>query len=92
MASGELEPTVSFRWNNADNLPDQSRMLRHLPVRMVAKSLEASDIPTRDHRLMKEPMQLAQPFDAIACFTRRSLAFLADVDAMAAPAELLVGM
>jgi len=35
-------------------------------------------------------MQFVQPFDPIPLFARKSLAPFTDVDAMAAPAELLV--
>ena len=57
---------------------------------MPGQDLNASNIPGRDYGLMKEPMQLVQPFNAIQFVAWQLLALLTDVDAMAAPAELLV--
>jgi hypothetical protein len=90
MMPGELEPPVSLAGKHARDLQDQSRKLRHLIVLMPGERLKASNSLRRDHRLMKEPMQLVDAFDAIPIFARDALAFFADVNAMAKPAELLL--
>ncbi len=90
MALGELKPPVPFAGKHARDLQDQSREFRHLVVTMSAERLKASNIPGGDHGLMKELLQLVQPFDAIALVARQSLAPFTDVNAMATPAELLV--
>jgi hypothetical protein len=59
-------------------------------VLMPGERLKASHIPGRDNGLMKEPVQLVEPLDAIPLFARHSLALFTDVNAMATPAELLV--
>jgi len=87
---GELEPAVPFAVKHARNLPNQSREFRHFVVPMSGEGLKASNVLGRDNGLMKEPMQLVQPFDAIPLFARQSQALLTDVNAMATSAELLV--
>jgi hypothetical protein len=57
---------------------------------MPAERLEASNILYRDHRLMKKTSQLIEPFAEIQLFARHSLALFADMNLMAASAELLV--
>ena len=88
---GELEPPVSFAGKHARDFQNQSREFRHLAVLMSGERLKASNILRRDHRLMKEPMQLVEAFHAIRLFARHPLARFAGVNAMTAPAELLVG-
>ena len=90
MMPGELEPPVSFSGKHARDRQDQSREFRHLVVLMSGERLEASNILGRDNRLMKEPVQLVAPFDAISLFVRHWPALFTDVNAMATPAELLV--
>ena len=90
MTQGELEPSVPLYWKHARNLQDQSRESRHLVVPMPGEGLKASNIPGRDNRLMKEPVQVVAPFDAFPRFARHSLAFFEDMNAMATPAELLI--
>ena len=88
--SGELEPPVSFAGKHACDLQDHSREFRHLVVLMRGERLKASNILGRDNGLIKEPVQLVAPLDAIPLFARHSLAFSTDANAMATPAELLV--
>ena len=90
MSLGELEPPVPLSGKHARDLQDQSHKLRHLTISMVAEGLEASNILCRDNRLMQEPVQFIQSFDAIPLFTRQSPALFTDVNTMATPAELLV--
>src|SRR5579863_4497518 len=90
MAPGELEPPVPLAGKRARNLQDQCRARRHLPVLVAAKGLEAGNIPGRDEGLMKEPIQLLEPFDAVALFARHPLTFPANVNAMATPVEALI--
>lgn len=87
---GKPKPPVPLPGKHARDLQDQSALLRHLLVIMPAEGLEAGNILGRDNGLMKEPVQLVQPFDALALFARQSLALFTDVNAMAAPAKLLV--
>jgi hypothetical protein len=90
MMPGEFEPPVPFAGRHACDFQSQSREFRHLVVLIPGERLKASNILRRDHRLMKEPMQLVEPFDAVSLFARHPLARFADVNGMTAPAELLV--
>jgi hypothetical protein len=65
-------------------------VLRHLPIRIAAEAFEAGNIPCRDDRLVKESMQFVQSLKAVALFARQWLALLTNVNAVAAPAKLLV--
>lgn len=90
MMPDQLKPPVSFAGKHASDLRDQSREFRHLVILMSGKRPKASNILRGDHRLMKEPMQLVEAFHAIPLFARHPLARFADVNAMTAPAELLI--
>ena len=90
MVPGELEPPVSFAWDHARELQDQSREFRHLVVLLPDEHLKARNILSRDDRLVKKPVQLVAAFDALPLFARHSLALLTDVNAMATPTELLI--
>ena len=90
MALGELGPPVPLFGKHARDLQDQNRRFCHLVVLMAGEDLKASNILGRDNGLMKKPVQLVAPLDAIPIFARHSLALFADVNAMATPAELLV--
>jgi hypothetical protein len=90
MMPGKLKPPVSFAGKHARDLQDQSREFCHLVVFMSGERRKAGKTRRRDSGLMKEPVQLVAPFDAIPLFAGHSLALFADVNAMATPAELLV--
>jgi hypothetical protein len=90
MVPGKLEPPVSFTREHTRDFQNYSSEFRHLVVLMPGERLQAGNILCRDHRLVKEPMQLFEAFQAIPLFVRHPLARLADVNAMAAPTELFV--
>ena len=90
MMPGELRPSVSLTGKYARDFQDQSRRFCNLVVPMLGESLKASNILGRDNGLMKESIRLVQLIDAIPLGARQSLALFTDVNAMAAPAELLV--
>ena len=90
MLPGELEPSVSFAGKHARNVPYQSREFRHFVVFVAGELFEASNVPGRNNRLMEEPAQLLELFDMIPLFAWHPLTLLADVNAVATPAKLLV--
>jgi hypothetical protein len=87
---GEFKPPVPLSGKHPCDLQDQSRQFGHLVILMPGKGLEADNVPGRNNGLMKKPMHLVEPFDAVPLFPRGSLALFTDVNAMAARAELLV--
>src|ERR1039458_1925431 len=58
---------------------------------MRYQRLQALDILRGDVALVQEVPDFVQPLNAVALLSRHWLAVLADVSAMAAPAELLIG-
>jgi len=90
MTPGEFEPPVPFSGKHARYLEYKSCEFGHLLIPVRGEGLKASNIPGRDNGLIEKPVQLVAPFDAILLFLRQPLALLADVKAMAPPAELLV--
>jgi len=87
---GKLETAVSFAGKHVPDLEDQSREFSHLMVLMPGVRLKTSNILGRDNGLMKKPVQLVAPFDALSILAWYPLALLSDMNAMATPAELLV--
>ncbi|MGO8925950.1 MAG: hypothetical protein ACLQU3_03505 [Limisphaerales bacterium] len=57
---------------------------------MSDELLQALDVPRRDIALIQEVLDLVQPLNAVALLAGHSLTVLADVLAVAAPAEFLV--
>lgn len=90
MTPGEFEPPFSFSGKHPRDLQYESCELRYVLIAVPGEGLKASNIRAGDIGLIEEPVQLVPPFDAILLFLRQPLALLADVDAMASPAELLV--
>jgi hypothetical protein len=90
MLPGEFKPPVSFAGRYARDVQDQSRAVRHLAVIVPSERFKPSHILRRNDRLMNEPIQLVESFNTLPFLPRQLLAFFADVNAMAAPAELFV--
>lgn len=91
MPAGELGPAVTLSRLNPADLEQQSREVRDFRLRMSAKLRETLEVLGRNYGLLQKAEELGLSFNEVALLARQALTVLANVVAMAAPAESLIG-
>lgn len=91
LARGQVSPAPAFVRVHECDVENKPSHRLHLRVKIGSQGFQVLDVLRGDVALVQEIPEFVEVFNVVAFLARHSLAILANVIAMAAPAELLIG-